>query len=113
MVWGAPFQGEEVSEPHLELKASENQLSYRCFEEINRRQMTGGKISHLPWREGEPLARACPLGSELEWQPGTTFRSLLLSQWLKGVLDLCDLYCWKLRASIMGLSAGTWLAKYL
>lgn len=42
MVWGAPFQG-EVSEPHLELKTSENQLSYRCFEENNKRQMTGGK----------------------------------------------------------------------
>ena len=63
MVWGAPFQGEE---PHLELKTSENQLSYRCFEENNRRQMTGGKISHLLRREGEPLARACPLGSNLE-----------------------------------------------
>lgn len=66
MVWGAPFHGEEVSEPHLELKTSENQLSYRCFEENNRRQKTRGKISHLLRREGEPPARACPLGSELE-----------------------------------------------
>lgn len=115
MVWGAPR--EKKYKNHTSKSKPQKISSVLLVPDVLKRTTKDrwweGKKSHQQWREREPLARACPLGNKLEWWPGTTFGSPLMSQWLEGILDLCDLYYWKLEASILGLFAGTWLAKYL